>query len=1024
MKKQLKRILSIVLAAVFAFALLPVYAFAAQADTENWALFVYMCGTDLESNYGAATNDLLEMLKADIPDNVQVFVYTGGTNEWDPLGKGKAYGDGYIKPDSEKNQIFEIKDHKMTEWGSTGSLSMGDPASAIDFFDSVYNYVIDSVDHVMLEFWDHGGAITGVAFDEVNDHDNLSLAEIREILEAAKETVGKKLDIVGFDACLMSTLEVAAVLAPYADYLLASEEAEPDTGWDYGFLSEIKANSTAKDFGKAIVDNYTEWDNSAMNFMHTLALTDLSKIGGVIDAFNEFFDVVCDVLYAEAAETGSLDTYVKLVRIADTTQSMYAPYNFMIDLYHFMYEAGKINDKFKAAADKVIKALGSPYGSDKTGYDGHITPDYYLGATLGDGAVVYRGTGFNYNRGIGLTFYYPVTGTALSVMKVADIYDKAGLLELFGFSGTSVSGYCEYLENIGGAGSEDLREFFEFKGELELDVEEETSGLILSVSPKTELNKLKKVELITVLKLTENGETYTILLGSEAVNNGWENNKFTYYLSEHWYSMGGKPITFIMDGLQDRRELDGTIVMSGTVPAFIAVDDGKACIMANLSVSCIVAAEDGSPKKDLVGKMVVNACNVIATSDEELAPASRGYNPEDFKYIYPTIATYDEDFQSIAGYGMYDEFETKCEFEIIDGECYLPVTVEKLIGSKDKTYSAYYKVTDMNNDFKISGKVDYDIIDDFNEFEIEVILPQAFTGEAVKPKVHVLYKGEEILEEGKDYIVSYLDNTVIGTATVVVTSLIDDLPGIISREFIICEYEDLAEETMKLLPKDHDPSDPDACEDYDEYKQNVKIIEQIQRYLAYGIKLSDANHSFLSGLSIYPPDTNLRYKDIIDVLGAYTAYNAFDFKNPFIFNLVVSELKASDFKGTTIEGAKLGASYDIKLFGVDAELENFDLRDLKEDETVTIKIKLDKNINTDNLVVVVHPDNGAKDFVVYDAVVELNGEKYVVFDTNVFGQVGIFEKSTEKAPETGVALAVVPLIAIAAAGIMISKKRR
>jgi hypothetical protein len=48
-----------------------------------------------------------------------------------------------------------------------------------------------------------------------------------------------KIDILGFDACLMSMYEIGAVLAPYANYLLASELLEPGTGWDYSSLGYL-----------------------------------------------------------------------------------------------------------------------------------------------------------------------------------------------------------------------------------------------------------------------------------------------------------------------------------------------------------------------------------------------------------------------------------------------------------------------------------------------------------------------------------------------------------------------------------------------------------------------------------------------------------------------------------------------------------------------------------------------------------------------------------------------------------------
>ena len=47
---------------------------AVQAEeTDDWAIYWYLCGSDLESNYGSATEDLSELMEAELPENVKVF---------------------------------------------------------------------------------------------------------------------------------------------------------------------------------------------------------------------------------------------------------------------------------------------------------------------------------------------------------------------------------------------------------------------------------------------------------------------------------------------------------------------------------------------------------------------------------------------------------------------------------------------------------------------------------------------------------------------------------------------------------------------------------------------------------------------------------------------------------------------------------------------------------------------------------------------------------------------------------------
>ena len=49
-----------------------------DASEESWAIYWYLCGSDLESDYGAATADLMELLEVDLPENVTVVIETGG----------------------------------------------------------------------------------------------------------------------------------------------------------------------------------------------------------------------------------------------------------------------------------------------------------------------------------------------------------------------------------------------------------------------------------------------------------------------------------------------------------------------------------------------------------------------------------------------------------------------------------------------------------------------------------------------------------------------------------------------------------------------------------------------------------------------------------------------------------------------------------------------------------------------------------------------------------------------------------
>lgn len=86
----------------------------------------------------------------------------------------------------------------------------------------------------MFIFWNHGAGWTGFGGDDISTgHPILTIADLEQGLsQGLARTSATGFDILGFDACLMATYEVAKAMSPFADYLLASQELEPTHGWD------------------------------------------------------------------------------------------------------------------------------------------------------------------------------------------------------------------------------------------------------------------------------------------------------------------------------------------------------------------------------------------------------------------------------------------------------------------------------------------------------------------------------------------------------------------------------------------------------------------------------------------------------------------------------------------------------------------------------------------------------------------------------------------------------------------------
>ncbi len=231
-------------------------------------VMVYLCGTDLESRSAMATKDLLEMTKATLGNHVRILVYTGGCTKWN---------NNIVS--AKVNQIYQVSGgglQCLVE--NAGSTSMTDPKTLTSFIQfCAENYPANRQELIL---WDHGsGTVSGYGYDQKYPNSgSMSLAALRSALEAS----GQRFDFIGFDACLMATMETALMLEPYADYLIASEETEPGIGWYYtDWLSKLGANPALEtlELGKRIVDDFvTTCARECRGQSATLSVVDLAEL--------------------------------------------------------------------------------------------------------------------------------------------------------------------------------------------------------------------------------------------------------------------------------------------------------------------------------------------------------------------------------------------------------------------------------------------------------------------------------------------------------------------------------------------------------------------------------------------------------------------------------------------------------------------------------------------------------------------------------------------------------------------------
>ena len=247
---------------------------------------IYIVGSDLESENGKASLDIGEMMESGVnTDKNNILIYTGGASKWQISD---------IPTDS--NNVYRLNGENFEPVKSYSALNMGDSNTLSEFIKySMSTYPADSYGLIL---WNHGGGpIIGYGADELHG-DLLTLTELKSAFSSAGLGSGKKLEFLGFDACLMGSVETAWMFKDYANYMIASEEVEPGWGWNYGFLSSLDKYDSGKDIGVCIVDEFFKASDAYIkenpNFASDLTLScmDLSQVSNLEKCINDVFKQV------------------------------------------------------------------------------------------------------------------------------------------------------------------------------------------------------------------------------------------------------------------------------------------------------------------------------------------------------------------------------------------------------------------------------------------------------------------------------------------------------------------------------------------------------------------------------------------------------------------------------------------------------------------------------------------------------------------------------------------------------------
>ena len=269
---------------------------SSSGDLAEWTIIVYSDADDdvLEENMWFDVNEM-ELVGSNPQMNIVV--------QMDRYARGFS-GDGNW---SDARRFLLQQDNDLSRINSPvvesiGEADMGDPRTLSDFAAwAVRNYPAKKYALILS---DHGGGWTGGFTDFSAPGSALTLPEIVSAIEEVRQATGMdRFEMIGFDACLMGQIEVFASLAPYSNYMVASEEVIPAYGWSYAaWLGQLARNPgmDGRGVSQAIVSTYVVTDTYLTEVRATqdeirqeeatttLSAVESARIPDVIGAMNQF----------------------------------------------------------------------------------------------------------------------------------------------------------------------------------------------------------------------------------------------------------------------------------------------------------------------------------------------------------------------------------------------------------------------------------------------------------------------------------------------------------------------------------------------------------------------------------------------------------------------------------------------------------------------------------------------------------------------------------------------------------------
>lgn len=239
-------------------------------ETKDWALLTYMNG--FNSLDDDTYKDMNEMEKVGSTDRIHV------VSQWASL-KTKEVRRVYVVKDSDPSRVTSAAVENL------GRIDMGDYRSLVEFVKwAVKKY---PARHYFLNIWNHGNGwrfrtdrsadgepkFRDLSYDDLSKN-RITTPQLGVAMAEISGEIGRKIDVLGSDSCLMAMAEVVGQVKESVDHFVGSQELEPTTGWPYDALLEKwneggakSAAEVASILANAYVDANEDHDDATLSGM-------------------------------------------------------------------------------------------------------------------------------------------------------------------------------------------------------------------------------------------------------------------------------------------------------------------------------------------------------------------------------------------------------------------------------------------------------------------------------------------------------------------------------------------------------------------------------------------------------------------------------------------------------------------------------------------------------------------------------------------------------------------------------------